>query len=44
MNEYIEEINKDKYLVLDDTHENKELIKRYDDVFNRIMDKIKKDR
>ena len=38
---YIEEINKDKYLVFDVTDENKELLKRYDDVFNRIMGKIK---
>ena len=42
VNGYIEEINEDKYLVFDDTHENKELLKRYDDVFNGIMDKIKK--
>ena len=34
VNGYIEEINEDKYLVFDDTHENKELLKRYDDVFN----------
>ena len=40
-NGYIKEINKDKYLVFDDTYENKELLKRYDDVFNRIIDKIK---
>ena len=40
-NGYIEEINEDKYLVFDDTYENKELLKRYDDVFNGIMDKIK---
>ena len=39
---YIEKINEDKYLVFDDTYENKKLLKRYDDVFNRIMDKIKK--
>ena len=39
---YIEEINEDKYLVFDDTDENKELLKRYDDVFNGIVDKIKK--
>ena len=39
---YIEEINGDKYLVFDDTYENKELLERYDDVFNGIMDKIKK--
>ena len=41
-NGYIEEINEDKYLVFDVTYENKELLKRYDDVFNGIMDKIKK--
>ena len=41
-NGYIEEINEDKYLVFDDTHENKQLLKRYDDVFHKIMDKIKK--
>ena len=39
---YIEEINKDKYLVFDDTDENKELLKKYNDVFNEIMGKIKK--
>ena len=33
---YIEEINKDKYLVFDDTDENKELLKKYNDVFNEI--------
>ena len=42
MNGYIEEIIRDKYLVFDDADENKELLKRYDDVFNGIMDKIKK--
>ena len=41
-NGYIEEINKDKYLVFDDTDENKELLKIYDDVFSGIMSKIKK--
>ena len=39
---YIEEINKDKYLVFGDTDKNKELLKRYDDVLNGIMSKIKK--
>ena len=38
-NEYIEKINDDKYLVFDIT--NKKLLKRYDDVFNGIMEKIK---
>ena len=37
---YIEKINKDKYLVFDVRDENKELLKRYDNVFNRIMDKV----
>ena len=41
---YIEEINEDKYLVFDDTNENKELLKRYDDVFNGIISEIKKNR
>ena len=39
---YIEEINEDKYLVFDVRDENKELLKRYDDVFNGLIDKIKK--
>ena len=38
---YIEEINKDKYLVFDVTDENKELLKRYGDVFNGILGKIR---
>ena len=42
VNGYTEETNEYKYLVFDDTYENKELLKRYDDVFNGIMDKIKK--
>ena len=37
---YIEEINEDKYLVFEDTYENKKL--KYDDVFNGVMDKSKK--
>ena len=39
---YIEEIIEDKYLVFDDTYENKKLLKKYNDVFNEIMGKIKK--
>ena len=39
---YIEKINQGKYLVFDDTDENKELLKKYNDVFNEIMGKIKK--
>ena len=41
-NGYIEEINGDKYLVFDVTYENKELLKGYDDVFNGIINKIRK--
>ena len=39
---YIEEINKDKYVVFDVRYENEELLKRYNDVFNGLIDKIKK--
>ena len=39
--EYIEEKGVNKYLVFDSTGKNKELIKKYNDVFNRIRDKIK---
>ena len=39
---YIEELNEDNYLVFDVKDENKELSKRYDDVFNGLIDKIKK--
>ena len=34
-------IGVNKYLVFDSTDENKELLKKYDDVFNGIRDKIK---
>ena len=37
---YIKEINKDKYLIFDDTDENKKLLEKYDDVFSGIMSKI----
>ena len=40
-NGYIEEINENKYLIFDSIDENKELLKKYNDVFNGIMDKIK---
>ena len=40
-NGYIEEINGDNYLIFDVTYENKELLKRYDDVSNGIMGKIR---
>ena len=44
VNGYIKEVNEEKYFVFDDTfkNENKKLLKKYDDVFNGIMDKIKK--
>ena len=38
---YMEEINGNKYLTFDSTDGNKELIKKYDDVFNRIRNEIK---
>ena len=41
VNGYIEEKGIDKYLVFDSTDENKELLKKYNDVFNGIRDKIK---
>ena len=36
-----EEINENKYLIFDSIDENKELLKKYNDVFNGIVDKIK---
>ena len=39
---YIEEEGVNKYLVFDSTDENKELLKKYNDVFNGIRNKIKK--
>ena len=38
---YIEEINGDKYIIFDSVDKNKELLKKYNDVFNGIIDKIK---
>ena len=38
---YIEEKGVNKYLVFDSTDENKELLKKYNDVWNGIKDKIK---
>ena len=38
---YIEDKGVNKYLVCDSTNQNKELCKKYNDVFNRIRDKIK---
>ena len=41
-NGYIKEDWTDKYLIFDPTDKNKELLKRYDDVFNGLIHKIKK--
>ena len=38
--EYIEEKESNKYLIFDSTDKNKGLLKRYDDVFNGLIDKI----
>ena len=38
---FAEEINENKYLIFDSIDENKELLKKYHDVFNGIMSKIK---
>ena len=39
-NGYIQEEGMDKYLVFDSTDENKELLEKYNNVFNTIKDKI----
>ena len=39
---YIEEDWTHKYLIFDSTDENKESLKRYEDVFNGLIDKVKK--
>ena len=41
INGYIEEEDSNKYLVFHSTDENKELLKKYSDVFNGIMSKIR---
>ena len=41
-NGHIEEKGVNKYLIFDSTDENKELLKKYADVWNGIRDKIKK--
>ena len=41
VNGYIEEKGMDNYLVFDSADENTELLKKYNDVFNGIRDKIK---
>ena len=40
-NGYIEKINENKYLIFDSIDENEELLKKYNDVFKGIRDKIK---
>ena len=39
---YIEEKGVNKHLLFDSTDENKELLKKYNDVFNKIINKTKK--
>ena len=39
---YIEEKEVNKYFIFDSTDENKELLKKYNEIFNRIRNKIKK--
>ena len=41
---YIEEKETNKYFVFHSTDENKELLKKYNDVFNGIRNKIKKNK
>ena len=38
---YIEEKTENKYLIFDSTEENKDLLKKYNDVWNGIKNKIK---
>ena len=40
-NRYIDEKGVNKYLIFDSTEKNKELLKKYVDVWNGIIDKIK---
>ena len=40
-NGYIEEINGNKYIIFDSTDGNRELLKKYNDVFNGIKNEIK---
>ena len=40
MNEYFEEINEDKYLILVPTNESKEKIKKYDELWIKVRDLI----
>ena len=43
-NGYIEEKSVNKYLIFDSTDENKDLFKKYNDVFDGIRNKIKKNK
>ena len=40
-NEYIEEKNRNKYLIFDSTNENKELLNKFNEVWDGIKGKIK---
>ena len=40
MNGYIEEKNRNKYLIFDSVDENKKLLKKYNDVWGGIKNKI----
>ena len=40
INGYIEEKGMNKYLIFDSTNENKELLKKYNDVWNGMKNKI----
>ena len=40
MTGYIEEKDTNKYLIFDSTDENKEILKKYDEVFDGIRDEI----
>ena len=41
MNEYFEQINKNKYLTLVPTNESKEIIKKYGELWSKIRDLIR---
>ena len=40
-NGYIEKMGENKYLIFDSIDENKEILKKYNDVFNGVIEKIK---
>ena len=41
VNEYFEEVNKSKYLTLVRTNESKEMIKKYEELWSKIIDLIR---